>query len=129
MAPDDILEPLPDEEEPIRIEEASDEEPISLVGGGLGSNSGEGMGLRSFGGGAEAKPEFKFNRPMNTDGKGATRFKMFHSKIALAPLEHMEKSINEWIDGDEIEVKHIGQIIGTMEGKRPEPNLLVMVWY
>ena len=125
MGPDDILEP---EEEPIRIED--DDEPIGLVGGtSIGGPEG-GLGLRTMGGGAvETHKEFEHNRPLNADGSGATRFKLFHSKIALSPLQNMEKTINEWIDGDKIEIKHVGHIIGTMEGKRPEANLLVMVWY
>jgi hypothetical protein len=132
MAPDDILEPEPDAQEPLSIED--DDEPISLVDGsdeglpGLGGS--EGLGLRTLGGaGGEAAAEVEFKRPMNTDGSGATRFRMFHSKISLSPLQNLENAINEWIDGDKIEVKHVGHLIGTMEGKRPEPNLLVMVWY
>jgi hypothetical protein len=130
MASQNYLDP---EDEPIRIE---DEEPVDLSGkqsmgiGGLqGVAGGEGLGLRSLTGGAEGAAEVTFNRPMNNDGSGATRFRMFHSKISLAPLQNMENHINEWIDSDQIEVKHVGHLIGTMEGKRPEPNLLVMVWY
>ncbi len=73
------------------------------------------------------KKEFK--RPLNNDGKGATRCRIFHSKIQENPLLHMETMINDWIDEEDIEVKHVGQCIGTMEGKRSEPNMLVMVWY
>jgi len=133
MAGDNILEP---EEEPIRIED-EDDEPISLVdgaeGGGIegvrGVGGSDGLGLRTLGGSGEAVTEVTFTRPMNADGSGATRFRMFHSKISLAPLQNLENSINQWIDADKIEVKHVGHLIGTMEGKRPEPNLLVMVWY
>jgi len=62
-------------------------------------------------------------------GQGATRCRIFHSKIAAAPLENMEQAINEWLDSEKIEVKNVGHVIGTMEGKRPEPNVIVMVWY
>ena len=41
----------------------------------------------------------------------------------------MQESINEWIDGDKIEVKEVGHLIGVMEGKTPEPNMIIMVWY
>jgi len=130
MAADSILEPeeepirLDDEDAPIRLDDG--EEPISLVDSN-GSDS-DGLALKTIGAAANVK-ETKFTRPLNADGSGATRFRIFHSKISLAPLENLEHSINEWIDGDKIEVKHVGQLIGTMEGKRPEPNLLVMVWY
>lgn len=122
MAADSILEP---EEEPIHIE--GDDEPLSLVSGGAESTS-EGIGLKTIGA-TESIAATKFSRPLNVNGAGATRFRIFHSKISIAPLENLEHSINEWIDGSKIEVKHVGHLIGTMEGKRPEPNLLVMVWY
>jgi hypothetical protein len=122
MAADSILEP---EEEPISLD--GDEEPISLVESSDDS-AAEGLALKTIGAAANVT-ETKFTRPLNADGSGATRFRIFHSKISLAPLENLEHSINEWIDGDKIEVKHVGQLIGTMEGKRPEPNLLVLVWY
>ena len=124
MAEDSILEP---EDEPISLE--GDEEPISLVESEESSDFSAG-GVKTFGvtgGAGTEKREYK--RPLNTDGAGATRCRMFHSKIAIASLEFMENQINEWLDSDRIEIKHVGHVIGTMEGKRPEPNLLVMVWY
>ncbi len=73
------------------------------------------------------KQEFK--RQLNFTGAGATRCRIFNAKISEGPLLHMEGMINEWLDGEEIEVKHVGHVIGIMEAKRSEPNLLVMVWY
>ena len=71
----------------------------------------------------------KFTRPLNVTGTGATRCRLFHSRIAVAPLEYLQGSINEWLNEEEVEVKHVGHVIGTMEGKTPEPNLIVLVWY
>ena len=31
--------------------------------------------------------------------------------------------------GNEIEVKCVNQVVGTLEGKSPEPNVIVTVWY
>ncbi len=70
-----------------------------------------------------------FKRTPNVNGTGAIRCRVFHSRIALAPLEYMQTNINEWIDNNEIEIKHVGHVIGLMEGKSPEPNMVVMVWY
>lgn len=70
-----------------------------------------------------------FKRQLNNNGTGATRCRVFHSKIQENPLQHMETVINDWIDEEGVEVKHATQCIGTMEGKRSESNLLVMVWY
>lgn len=111
--------PIPPIAEPVEVE------PISLVEGG--EVQGE---VKAFGSSAiktESKSEFK--RPLNVNRTGATRFKMFHSKIAVASLEHMEHSINEWLDSEEVEVKHTTTVIGTMTGKTPEPNIILSVWY
>jgi hypothetical protein len=66
---------------------------------------------------------------LNVDGSGATRCKLFHSKISDGPLEHMQQVINGWLDSEKIEVKFVTQSIGVMEGKHAEPNVIVLVWY
>jgi len=71
----------------------------------------------------------EYTRPLNLTGQGATRCRIFHARISLGPLEHMQEAINEWLDSEEIEVKEVGHLIGIMEGKTPEPNVIVMVWY
>ena len=117
---------VPDDE-PISIEpDADDEAPISLAEGGP---SGA-RAVRALGGASAAdKRTSKFSRSLNVTGQGATRCRIFRSKIAIASLDFMENQINEWLDSDQIEIKHVGHVIGTMEGKRPEPNLIVTVWY
>jgi len=126
-------EPLAVEPEPVAAspgqagEDKDQEEPISLVDGGEteGPSRIHAMGRGS----ALETGQYEFKRPMNVTGTGATRCRLFHSRIATAPLEYMQRSINEWLDAEGIEVKQVGHIIGTMEGKTPEPNLLVMIWY
>jgi len=114
-----VLLPEPDEE---------DAEPISLVDD---DESSDLSAVRTIGAVAKSLSERKtqFKRPLNFTGAGATRCKFFHSKIALAPLEHMEDVINEWLDGEQIEVKSVGHMVGVMEGKSPEPNAIVWIWY
>lgn len=113
----------PHEEEPISL--VPDDEGISLEDSGETHHSVKAFGARGLG--VEKKSNFK--RALNMSGTGATRCRMFHSRIAQAPLEYMEKQINDWLDGELIEVKHVGHVIGTLEGKTPEPNVIVMVWY
>ena len=115
--PDD--EPLRlDDDEPIRLED----EPGTLAAEAAGA-------MRTFGVQGKETVKSDFRRPLNTNGTGATRVRLFHSKIAVPSLEFMGNQINEWIDGEQIEIKQVGHLIGTMEGKRPEPNLLLVVWY
>jgi len=127
MSDEDESIPLDaDDEKPLPLED--DEEPLALE---AESQAAEGStkikAFGAFAAGAEQKQAFK--RPLNLTGAGATRVRMFHSKIAQAPLDHMIETINEWLDGEQIEVKFIHQVMGTMEGKRPEPNVIVTVWY
>jgi len=115
----------PPDEEPISLEGAEDE-PISLVE--PSEKAGGASQLRAIGAAITAhRAEFK--RPLNLNGTGATRCRMFRTKLAIASLETLETQINEWLDADEIEVKHVSQVIGTVQGKTPELNLIVTVWY
>ena len=123
------LDSIEDGDKPVAVEGSDDEEPISLVDEGDAPATAT---RRSYAQKASLTPEtagVAFRRPLNVTGKGATRCRIFRSKIAEVSLDYMEHQVNEWIDGEEIEVKHVGHIIGTMEGKRPEPNVIVIVWY
>ncbi|HAU36630.1 MAG TPA: hypothetical protein DCX07_02795 [Phycisphaerales bacterium] len=131
IVPDE--EPIPlelDEDKPSPKIVEPKEEPISLVdSGGAGGMSKikVGGGLGSAAVGMHEKKQFR--RPLNVNGTGATRCRIFHSKIADAPLHGLETTINEWLDEEQIEIKHVGHVIGTLEAKMSEPNLIVMVWY
>jgi hypothetical protein len=72
----------------------------------------------------------QFHRQPTLTGAGAVRCRLFNSKLSVAAMEHMVNSINEWLDANQIEVKHVAQVVGTMEGKTTqEPNLIVTIWY
>jgi len=105
-----------------------DDEALPLADDAAGSQGP--TKIQAFGAAAlrsEKKEEFK--RPLNLTGAGATRVRLFNSKITVAAIDHMITTINEWLDGEQIEVKCVSQVIGTVEGKKPEPNIIVTVWY
>ena len=103
------------------------EEPISLV---EGEGEGRSTSVRAFGAAAARVAKASvYKRAMNLTGQGATRCRLFHSKIAVAALEGMEHQINQWLDNEEIEIKHVGHLVGTMQGKTPELNVIVLAWY
>ena len=107
---DEDLEPLPLEDEPA-------------------SSQGESK-IHAFGSVAAAGPvQQELSRGMNIAGTGATRCRVFHSKITVGAIDHMVSLINEWLDGSEAEVKHVTQVVGVMEGKKSEPNVILTVWY
>ena len=96
--------------------------------------SGTPSQIKAFGKGARAsardlRHEEELQRPLNITGKGATRTRTFHSKLNDAALALMDQSINKWIDSAEIEIKSVSTCIGIFEGKKPEPHLLVTVFY
>jgi len=108
---------------PIGIE-GPDEEPISLEAEGpSGMSISHKVSVRGAAG------EHQFKRPLQTTGTGATRCRVFRSKISVPALEGVQESINTWLDSDAIDVKHVGHVIGTMHGKTDEDNFIIMVWY
>ena len=107
-------------------DEEGDGEPISLVDDESETGPSK-VKLAQRGALEHHKREFR--RALNVDGQGATRCRIFHSRIAVDALEGTEDRINEWIDSDNIEIKHVGHVIGTMEGKTARPNIVIIVWY
>ena len=136
MSQDEIT-PTPEEatapEEPSIPLEDDDLAPLSLADDEDASGPISGRSstrIQTFGAhAADASQQHQYKRTPSLTGAGAVRCRLFHSKITVAALDHMTETINEWLDSDEIEVKYVGQVIGTMEGKKPEPNVIVTVWY
>ena len=116
---------------PEKVMKLEEEEPLTLIDDDeAGTIAGD---IKAFGGaaskmGKEHKSDFK--RQVHRSENGATRCRIFHSKLASTSLEYMESQINDWLDADDdIDVKDVGHVIGNMTGKKVEPNLIVMVWY
>ena len=66
---------------------------------------------------------------MNVTGAGSTRCRLFTSKVSTTSLMAMETAINEWLDRENVEIKHVTQTIGIMQDKVKEENMIVYVWY
>ncbi|MHC4985348.1 MAG: hypothetical protein ACYTFO_04245 [Planctomycetota bacterium] len=134
--PDEAAIPLDGgDDEPIRLtadapppppppRPADDEdEPISLVG------EVSGQVRQSTALGEQVRAHKDYQRSLNLNGAGATRCRIFHSKIADTSLAGLEEQINNWLDSEDVEVKSVGHNIGTLQGKLAEENLIVTVWY
>ena len=106
-----------------------DEEPISLVDESPEDGEKSKAKVRQLGRRAKTSASKEYKRPLNLTGEGATRCRVFESRIALEPLSHLEERINDWLDSEEIEVKHVGHNIGMLQGKTAEENLIVTIWY
>jgi hypothetical protein len=133
--------PPPPAKTPVEDEPISLVEPTESVEIDTGSaDSTMGLGIRPMGSGESSvrraikstmdydkRTQFK-RKPVNT-GQGAIRCRVFHSKIAESSIQHLENQINTWLDDEDIDIKHVGHMIGAMEGKHTEPNIIVVVWY
>jgi len=119
--PDDPIV-IESDDEPISIE--PEEEPLTIAEGSSGRSISHTAGIRGI-----ASEGHKFSRPMQQSGKGATRCRIFRSKISVPAIEGLEEHVNDWLDSDDIDVKQVGHLIGTMHGKTDEDNIIVLVWY
>ena len=120
MAKDDDAIPLDEDALPLEVEA-----PVAAAGAATGRPN-----IQSFGSAAGlAHGQTQFKRAPNLTGTGAIRCRMFHSKLAVGAIEFMTQQVNDWLDANQIEAKHVSQVVGVMEGKTPEPNIIVIVWY
>lgn len=72
----------------------------------------------------------KLHRKVRDTGQGATRCRTFHSKLNESALAYMNEHINEWVDKhDDVDIKFASTVVGVFEGKHPEPNLLITLFY
>ena len=87
--------------------------------------------IRAFGGvGGVKVDETKLSRSLQKTGAGATRIKIFHTKMNDGAVEFLSQTINEWIDHNpDVEIKAVQTTVGIWEGKHAEPNLILTVWY
>jgi len=77
-----------------------------------------------------AAQERQYRRPLNPAGRGATRVRTFHSKLADGPMGHLDDIINSWLDEHpEVEIKFATTTVGVWEGKHAEPHYIVTVYY
>jgi hypothetical protein len=126
----------PPEEEPIALVD----EPIAVEGGAPAAKPGIAQPIKPMGAAPtsavraikstlEMGKRTQFKRQVVNTGTGAVRCHIFHCKVAESSMEHMENQINVWLDDENIDVKHIGHLVGALEGKHTEPNIIVVIWY
>lgn len=100
---------------------------ISAIGGagGPGSPASAGGAI-----GAARWDETHFKRPLNPASAGATRCRVFHSKLNDGAIAFMTEQVNHWLDENkDVTVKFSTSTIGVFEGKHADPNLILTVFY
>ena len=79
---------------------------------------------------AHSWDDSSFNRKLDPNAEGATRCRIFHSKLNQGAIEFMANSINQWLDGSEdIRIKHATSTLGVFEGKHADPNIILTLFY
>ena len=91
---------------------------------------------------APPKPVIRFNmaegqrkqhnwkRQTAVSGTGVCRVKSFRGKYTDAGIEHLDDTINEWLDSHpDVEVKFVTSTVSAFEGKAHEPVLVLNLWY
>jgi hypothetical protein len=69
-------------------------------------------------------------RAPRPDAVGATRMRIFHSKLSDGAVGHLDHQINDWLDQNpDVEIKFANTTVGVWEGKHPEPNLILALFY
>jgi hypothetical protein len=103
---------------------------VTLIEEGEMEKSGRKI-IKSFGTVAGHQvDEAKLSRQLQKTGTGATRVKVFHTKMNDGAIEFMTQTINEWVDHNpEVDIKIVQTTVGVWEGKHPEPHLILSVWY
>jgi hypothetical protein len=120
----ELVEIKPDEEPP-----APAEQTVALIEDMPAVAEDGKSKIRQAGASLGVHEKAAYRRALNVTGAGATRCRIFTAKIAPAPMDYMQKSINDWLDQEDLEVKFVSQVVGVLEGKRSEPNLIVTIWY
>ena len=93
-----------------------------------------GRTISAFGGAGgvagEIFDEEKLARQVKADSAGASRMRVFHTKMSNGASAFMAQTINEWLDAHpEVVVKFVQSTVGVWEGKHAEPHLILTVWY
>lgn len=105
-------------------------EPLTLVDEQEFEQSGRKM--EAFGEKAKTPvhPEVVYHKALQKTGSGATRVKVFHTKLNDGAVEFMTHLINEWVDSNpDVEIKNSQTTVGVWEGKHAEPHLILTIWY
>ena len=85
--------------------------------------------IKAFGPETAVRNQSWTRQPVQT-GKGAVRVKSFHAKFSDQGVEHLDESINQFIDTHpEVDIKFVTTNVGLYDGKIKDVFLVVNVWY
>ena len=92
----------------------------------------------NLGGSDEPKPAVEQDeRPVVTDTSKKiswpdriTGSKTFFAKLHAGAIEFLDEQVNNWLrDNPGVSIKMTNAVVGEIQAKKTEPNLIVTVWY
>jgi hypothetical protein len=111
-------------------------EPIALDAEDMAEPAGGQTRITAFGsdgtaiGATSQWDDSSFKRKLAPDKPGASRCRIFHSKLNDGAISFMTQQINNWIDENpNISIKTSHATIGIWEGKHADPNLILTLFY
>lgn len=110
--------------EPIELEGGDDDTPMDMSQSQIQAVGKATLGQEHM------WDDSKYKRPIDPMAIGASRCRVFHTKLSQGALDFMNNQVNEWLDGNtDIAIKFAMTTVGPFEGKHTEPNLILTVFY
>jgi hypothetical protein len=124
-----INDPIPldqDLDKPIPLEDIS-------IGGGSVSHSPLDLGGSS----PVETPKIKVPQPVTkkptekiVSGERITGVRTFFTKLHPGAINFLDEQITKWLtENPEITVKRTNIVVGEIQAKKTEPNIIITVWY
>jgi len=65
-----------------------------------------------------------------TSTERITGVKMFFTKLHVGAMDFLEEQITSWLHSNPgIVIKQTNTVVGEVQGKKTEPNIIVTIWY
>ncbi len=63
-------------------------------------------------------------------GERITGVKTFFAKLHVGAIEFLDEQITNWLKSNpDIKVKQTNTVVGEVQGKKTEPNIIISIWY
>jgi hypothetical protein len=112
----DMDKPIPFDEGKLEVSHA----PLNLGGGAGGAAEAAG----------EERPIVKDTSKKVSWPDRITGCKTFYAKLHAGALEFLDEQVSSWLrDNPGVSIKMTNTIVGDVQGKKTEPNIVVTVWY
>ena len=59
-----------------------------------------------------------------------TRIRTFFTKLHVGAVKFMDDQVADWLEKNpDIYIKKVNVVVGELQGKKTEPNVIITVWY